>query len=77
EILAAAVYYSWHLFKLWLIKLRREIRESESAVALGFKKLKKEIKSRKKTSKILSDLSGIEKNIEKEIKDIGEIKDKK
>ena len=76
-ILAAAVYYSWHRFKLWRIKLRREIREAESAVALGFKKLKKEIKSRKKTSKILSDLSGIEKNIEKEIKDIGEIKDKK
>ncbi len=69
-ILAAVAYYAWHRFKLWRIKLRKEIREAESAVSSGFKKLKKEIKSGKTASKVLKDLSDIEKNIEKEIKDI-------
>jgi len=69
-ILAAIAYYLWHRFKLWRIKLKREIHEAESAVASGFKKLKKEIKSGKTSSKILKNLSEIEKNIEKEIKDI-------
>lgn len=67
---AVAGYYFWHRFKLWRIKLKREIHEAESAVVSGFKKLKKEIKGGKKSSKILNDLSGIEKDIEKEIKDI-------
>ncbi len=69
-ILAAAGYYLWHHFKLWRIKLRKEIHEAESAVSSGFKKLKKEIKSGKTASKVIKDLSEIEKNIEKEIKDI-------
>jgi len=69
-ILAIAACYSLHRFKLWRIKLKREIHEAESAVASGFKKLKKEIKSGKTASKVLKDLSDIEKNIEKEIKDI-------
>ena len=69
-ILAAVAYYLWHHFKLWRIKLRREIHVAESAVASGFKKLKKEIKSGKVASKVLKDLSEIEKNIEKEIEDI-------
>ena len=55
---------------MWRIKLRKEIREAESAVSSGFKKLKKEIKSGKTASKVLKDLSDIEKNIEKEIEDI-------
>lgn len=69
-ILTTAIYYSWHHFKLWRIKLKKEIHEAESAVSSGFKKLKKEIKSGKTSSKVLKDLSEIEKNIEKEIKDI-------
>lgn len=69
-ILAAVAYYAWHRFKLWRIKLRKEIREAESAVSSGFKKLKKEIKSGKTASKVLKDLSDVEKDIEKEIKDI-------
>lgn len=68
--LAVAGYYFIHRFRMWRIKLRREVHEAESAIASGFKKLKKEIKGGKKASKILSDISGIEKDIEKEIKDI-------
>ncbi len=68
--LVVAGYYFIHQFRMWRIKLRREVREAESAVASGFKKLKKEIKSGKTASKVLEDLSDIEKNIEKEIKDI-------
>ena len=55
---------------MWRIKLRREVREAESAVEKGFKKLKKEIKGGKTTVRVLKDISEIEKNIEKEIKDI-------
>ena len=69
-MIAVAVYYFWHQFKLWRIKLRREIREAESTVASGFKKLKKEIKGGEISSKVIKDLSEIKKNIEKEIKDI-------
>lgn len=69
-ILATAAYYTWHRFKLWRIKLRKEMREAESAVSSGFRKLKKEIKGGKTASKVLKDLSDVEKNIEKEIKDI-------
>ncbi|MDO8743379.1 MAG: hypothetical protein Q7J30_02425, partial [Candidatus Azambacteria bacterium] len=68
--LSALAYYLWHHFKLWRIKLKKEIYEAESAVSSGFKKLKKEIKSGKTASKVMKDLSEIEKNIEKEIKDI-------
>lgn len=69
-IFAVLAYYFWHKFRIWRIKLRREIREAESAVSSGFKKIKKEIKSGKKTPKIIGDLAEIEKKIEKEIKDI-------
>jgi len=67
--LAVLGYYFAHRFKMWRIKLRREVREAESALQKGFKKLRKEVASAK-PSKILKDLSEIEKNIEKEIKDI-------
>ena len=69
-VVSVGAYYFWHQFRMWRIKLRKEIREAESAVSKGFKKLKKEIKSGKTSSKVLKDLSDIEKNIEKEIKDI-------
>ncbi|MBI2635449.1 MAG: hypothetical protein HYW79_02795 [Parcubacteria group bacterium] len=69
-ILSAIAYYLWHRFRIWRIKLRKEVREAESAVSKGFKKLKKEIKSGKTASKVAKDLSSIEKDIEKEIKDI-------
>lgn len=69
-IFAVAAYYFLHQFRMWRIKLRKEIHEAENAVSSGFKKLKKEIKSGKKTSKIIGELSEIEKKIEKEIKDI-------
>ena len=68
--LVVGAYYFIHHFKMWRIKLRKEIREAESAVSSGFKKLKKEIKSGKTVAKVIKDLSEIEKNIEKEIKDI-------
>ena len=68
--LVVGVYYFIHHFRMWRIKLRREVHEAESAVSAGFKKLKKEIKSGKTSSKVLKDLSDIEKDIEKEIKDI-------
>jgi len=68
--LVVAAHYFWHQFKIWRLKLKREICEAESAVEKGFKKLKKEIKGGKTASKVLKDLSEIEKNIEKEIKDI-------
>jgi len=64
--LVVAGHYFIHQFRMWRIKLRREVREAESTVASGFKKLKKEIKSGKTASKVLKDLS----DIEKEIKDI-------
>lgn len=76
-LLLVVGYYFWHHFRMWRIKLRREVREAENAVSSGFKKLKKEIKSGKTASKVIKDLSDIEKNIEKEIKDIEEIKNKK
>ncbi len=69
-LLLVALNYFWHRFKLWRIKLKREIHEAENALASGFKKLKKEIKSGQTASRVLKDLSDIEKNIEKEIKDI-------
>lgn len=68
--LLVGLYYFWYRFRKWQIRLKKEIREAESTVSSGFKKLKKEIKSGKKSSKIMGDLSEIEKNIEKEIKDI-------
>ena len=68
--LAAAAYYFWHHFRIWRIKLRREVREAETAASKGFKKLRSEIKSAKPSRKILKDLSEIEKSVEKEIKDI-------
>jgi len=68
--LTVAGYYFIHRFRMWRIKLRREVREAESAVASGFKKLQREIKGNKPAKKVLKDLSIIEKDIEKEIKDI-------
>lgn len=68
--LASGVYYFWHCFRMWRIKLRREVREAENALEKGFKKLRAEIKKKKPTGKVLKDLSTIEKTIEKEIKDI-------
>ena len=68
--LVVGAYYFIHHFRMWRIKLRKEVREAESAVSKGFKKLKKEVKGGKTTSKMLKDLSDIEKGIEKEIKDI-------
>ena len=67
---SVGAYYFKHRFRMWRIRLRKEIREAESAVSEGFKKLKKEIKSGKTSSRVLKDLSDIEENIEKEIKDI-------
>jgi len=55
---------------MWQIKLRREVHEAESALKKGFKKLQREVKSNKPAMKVLKDLSIIEKDIEKEIKDI-------
>ncbi|MDO8574946.1 MAG: cohesin domain-containing protein, partial [bacterium] len=59
--LVVAAYYFIHHFRMWRVKLRREVREAESAVERGFKKLKKEIKSGKTASKVMKDLSEIEK----------------
>ncbi len=68
--MATAGYYFWHQFRIWRIKLKKEVREAEMAASKGFKKLRKEIKSAKSPRKILKDLSEIEKSVEKEIKDI-------
>ena len=68
--LVVAAYYFIHRFRMWRIKLLKEVREAESVVEKGFSKIKKEIKTGKKTSKILEDLSEIKENIKKEIEDI-------
>lgn len=68
--LAVAGYFFIHRFRMWRIKLRREVHEAENALKKGFKKLRSEIGSAKPAKKILKDLSEIEKTIEKEIKDI-------
>ncbi len=67
---ATAGYYFWRKFRMWRIKLRREVHEAESALKKGFKKLQREVKSGKTTKTVVKDLSAIEKDIEKEIKDI-------
>ena len=61
---SVGAYYFKHRFRMWRIRLRKEIREAESAVSEGFKKLKKEIKSGKTSSRVLKDLSDIEENID-------------
>jgi len=68
--IAVAGYYFWHRFRMWRIKLRREVHEAESTLKKGFKTLQREVKGGKPAKKVLKDLSAIEKNIEKEIKDI-------
>jgi len=69
-IVAVAGYYFWHRFRMWRIKLRREVHEAENALKKGFKKLRSEVSNAKPARKVLKDLSEIEKTIEKEIKDI-------
>ena len=68
--LVIAVYYFIHHFRMWRIKLRKEIREAESAVSSGFEKLKKDVKEHKSVKTMIKEISDVEKEIEREIKDI-------
>lgn len=69
-LLLMIVYYFWHKFRMLRLKLRREAVEAEEKLKYGMTRIREEITRHESGDQIAKDLEILEKEVEKEIKDI-------
>lgn len=65
-----ASYYYWHQVKMFRKRLHREAKEAEEALHHGIAQVRKELEKGEPRSKIAKDLGALDKDVEKEIRDI-------
>jgi len=69
-LLLVGGYYLWHRFGMFKLKLRKEAKEAREALERGLKHVEEDIDRGESKTKLKEHIEKIEKQVEKEIKDI-------